>query len=110
LILALAGSGLPSPAAAWGLGADAAIELGERIYRRVCQICHEKGVQVSNSLGAPRLGDANAWESRKLKGVDALYESVANPPPGAFRMPVGALSETEIRAAILFMLTRIPEE
>jgi cytochrome c5 len=110
IVFTIAATTWPGVATAWDRDGKAVLKLGEQVYRKVCTICHEKGVRISESLGAPRLGDAEAWESRKLKGVDVLYEAVANPPPGAFRMPVGALSETEIRAAILFMLKQIPEE
>jgi cytochrome c5 len=108
--IGVAGAVWPSAAAAWGRDGDAALKLGEQVYRKVCYICHDKGVRISKSLGAPRIGDAEAWESRKLKGVDSLYEFVVNPPPGAFRMPVGALSEAEVRAAILYMLNQIPDD
>ena len=40
---------------------------GEAIYRQTCAACHDAGV-----AGAPKLGDAAAWQERRGKGVDAM--------------------------------------
>ena len=51
-------------------------------YGRSCAMCHASG-----AAGAPKTGDARAWEPRLAKGMDALLESVkkglnAMPPTG----------------------------
>lgn len=51
-------------------------------YNKSCAICHNQGV-----AGAPKTGDAAAWDSRTAKGMDALMASVKNglnamPPMG----------------------------
>jgi len=78
--------------------------LGESAYRRICFVCHDKGVYVSGTLGAPKLGDVRAWESRHARGVDALYGKVVEVRPERFQMPTADLTPVEIRAAIEFML------
>ncbi|MDX9874418.1 MAG: c-type cytochrome [Spongiibacteraceae bacterium] len=51
-------------------------------YAKTCAICHTNGV-----ANAPRTGDADAWQERMTKGMDALLASVRNglssmPPKG----------------------------
>ena len=51
-------------------------------YNKSCVVCHDQGV-----AGAPKTGDAAAWEPRVAKGMDALLASVKNglnamPPMG----------------------------
>lgn len=51
-------------------------------YGKSCAVCHAAGV-----AGAPKTGDASAWEPRLAKGMDALMASVKNglnamPPMG----------------------------
>jgi cytochrome c5 len=55
---------------------------GETIYNTFCMACHATGVSE-----APILGNAEQWEARVAKGVDALYSSSINglnvmPPRG----------------------------
>jgi cytochrome c5 len=81
---------------------------GEVHYRRICFICHDRGVQISASLGAPRLGDRRAWEARARRGVDALFWSVVHrKADGGFQMPTADLTHPEIRAAIEFMVAQV---
>lgn len=51
-------------------------------YDKSCKVCHDAG-----AAGAPKTGDAAAWEPRMAKGMDALVQSVNNglnamPPKG----------------------------
>jgi cytochrome c5 len=51
-------------------------------YDKSCKICHATG-----AAGAPKTGDAAAWEPRLAKGMDVLVASVNNglnamPPKG----------------------------
>jgi len=51
-------------------------------YDKSCKVCHATG-----AAGAPKTGDAAAWEPRMAKGMDVLLASVNNglnamPPKG----------------------------
>ena len=51
-------------------------------YDKSCKVCHAAG-----AAGAPKTGDAAAWEPRMAKGMDAMVASVnkglnAMPPKG----------------------------
>ncbi len=51
-------------------------------YDKSCKVCHDAGV-----AGAPKTGDAAAWEPRMAKGMEVLLVSVNNglnamPPKG----------------------------
>lgn len=91
-----------------GLGAADAfaepLHPGEAPYRRICFSCHDPGVKLLASLGAPRLGDRRAWESRLGAGVDGLYSRIVVIRSGNFLMPTADLTPDEIKAAIGFML------
>jgi cytochrome c5 len=81
---------------------------GEPVYRATCAACHDAGV-----AGAPKLGDAAAWQGRLDKGVDAMLEIVVRGVQGysGTMPPRGgnpALSDAELRGAIEFMLDQLP--
>lgn len=44
---------------------------GRKLYEQACFKCHNYG-----DLGAPKLGNADAWATRKDKGIDALVKTV----------------------------------
>ena len=44
-----------------------------QIYEAACLACHTTG-----AAGAPKLGDAAAWNARLEKGIDALVTSAIN--------------------------------
>ena len=51
-------------------------------YDKSCKVCHDSG-----AAGAPKTGDAAAWEPRMGKGMEVLVASVNNglnamPPKG----------------------------
>lgn len=74
-------------------------EPGE-IYRTKCSSCHDTGVG-----GAPKQGDAAAWEPRIAKGMDVLFDHAWN---GFNAMPPRGIcmdcSEEEIRATVEYMV------
>jgi cytochrome c5 len=81
------------------LGQDQPLS-GEEVYNKSCAACHKTGL-----AGAPKLGDASAWESRIKKGMDELYESSlegkgAMPAKGGDR----TLSDAAVKAAVDFMI------
>ncbi|MGQ9424858.1 c-type cytochrome [Gilvimarinus sp. F26214L] len=70
------------------------------IYQSKCSSCHNSGVG-----GAPKLGDAAAWEPRIAKGMDVLFENAWN---GFNAMPPRGIcmdcSEQEIRETVEYMV------
>ena len=46
---------------------------GQSTYTEACISCHNPGIG-----GAPRLGDADAWQPRAAKGRQALVNSTIN--------------------------------
>jgi cytochrome c5 len=75
---------------------------GKAVYDKVCVACHQ--VSVANS---PKLGDKAAWAPRIQTGLDALMQSVIK-GKGAMPPKAGnpALTDTEIRAAVEFMVSQ----
>ena len=73
---------------------------GKEIYVKSCAACH-----TALSL---RLSDKAVWEPRIKQGADALVASVLK---GKGAMPAkggnATLSETDIRAAVDYMLTQL---
>jgi len=72
---------------------------GEQIVKAQCIKCHGAGVN-----GAPKIGDKTAWTPRLKQGVDRTVHSAIN---GHGKMParggMANLTDTELRAAILYM-------
>ncbi|MDI3325335.1 c-type cytochrome [Pontibacterium granulatum] len=55
---------------------------GQAVFEKHCKACHDTGL-----AGAPKTGDAAAWQPRIAKGVDAMLATVksgkgAMPPKG----------------------------
>jgi cytochrome c5 len=75
-----------------------ALKTGEQVVTAVCASCHATG-----ALGAPKIGDAEAWGPRIKTGYEALLHSAlagknAMPPQGG-----GDFSDLEIGRAVVFM-------
>ena len=73
---------------------------GKAVYEVSCMACHGAGV-----AGAPKLGDAAAWETRARQGMAMLLEHAtkglnAMPPMGT----CVDCSQAELKAAISYML------
>ncbi len=70
-------------------------------YNKACAVCHEQGV-----AGAPKTGDAAAWEPRLAKGMETLLGSVKN---GLNAMPPMGMcfdcTDEEYTALITYMST-----
>lgn len=94
-----------STAAGAGESADAGGEVdGESVYQNACFACHGSG-----AAGAPKTGDADAWESRIAKGMDTLEDHAINGFQGDAGMmpPKGGrtdLSDEEVVAALDYMV------
>ena len=79
-----------------------AFDAGVSLYNSKCIICHGSGV-----VGAPKMGDKEAWAPRIATGMDALLASVINgknamPPKGT----CAECSESDLIDAIEFMTLR----
>lgn len=76
----------------------------EENYNKSCATCHIAGV-----AGAPKLGDAAAWEPRLAKGMEALYGSAINGMPPA--MPAKGMcfscSDDDLRALVDYMVDTV---
>ncbi|RXJ72993.1 cytochrome C [Veronia nyctiphanis] len=75
---------------------------GDAVYNTFCLACHSTG-----AAGAPKTGDAAAWEPRLAQGKETLYKHAIQ---GFNGMPAKGTcmdcSDDEIIAAIEHMLTQ----
>jgi cytochrome c5 len=83
---------------------SAAERRGEQIVQAQCAKCHQTGVS-----GAPRVGDRAAWIQRLRRGLDFVVRSAINghgpmPPRGG----MASLTDSEIRAAVIYMFNPAP--
>lgn len=73
---------------------------GEDVVKNYCAMCHATGVR-----GAPKVGDAKAWEPRAAKGLSSLTKNALD---GVRQMPphggVLSLNDTEMKRAITYMV------
>ena len=80
---------------------------GEAAYNQVCFACHAQGI-----AGAPKLGDAAAWEARIAQGNDTLYKHAIEGFTGSTGMmpPKGGavdMADEEIKGAVDFMVRAV---
>lgn len=91
-----------SPAVTAPAAAAADLVHGQQIYRQACAFCHDRGV-----AGAPKTGDAAAWNARMAQGMDALYTAAIR---GKGAMPAKggnpSLSDTDVNAAVDYMIAQ----
>lgn len=98
VLAALAAAKTPAAPAAGVV--KAAAGAGEALYKQACVACHAAGV-----AGSPKFGDKEAWAPRIKTGLDMLTASAikgkgAMPPKGG-----SAASDTDIRAAVEYMVS-----
>jgi cytochrome c5 len=79
----------------------ASLKTGEQVFSAQCTACHTAG-----ALGAPKLGDADAWAPRTKTGFDALLHSALTgkgqmPPQGG-----GDFTDFEIARAVVYMANK----
>ena len=79
----------------------ASLKTGEQVFAAQCTACHTAG-----ALGAPKLGDADAWGPRIKSGFDALLHSALAgkgqmPPQGG-----GDFTDFEIARAVVYMANK----
>ncbi|MFK8052504.1 MAG: cytochrome c5 family protein [Woeseiaceae bacterium] len=78
---------------------------GAQVYNQACGACHTNGIG-----GAPKLGDAAAWEPRIAQGLDILRDHAINGYQGnAGYMPAKGgnlgLSDEEVHRSIDYMIS-----
>ena len=95
LALALVAAILPAVAAAAQL-------TGRQVVEEQCIACHGAGLE-----GAPRIGDAKAWQPRAARGLSSLTKNalagVRKMPPHGGKL---ALTDLEIKRAIAYMVNQ----
>jgi cytochrome c5 len=76
---------------------------GKAVYEKTCRMCHGSGM-----AGAPKAGDAAAWQARIEKGTEVLYShSIDGFRDKGFMPPRGSnkkLTDEEVKAAVDYML------
>ncbi len=85
-------------------GAAAATPDGQATYQTACIACHASGL-----AGAPRVGDAAAWQARLAQGMAVLVENAVNGFQGQSGvMPAKGgnptLSDAAVEAAVQYMV------
>jgi len=72
---------------------------GEKIYNTYCVACHGTG-----AAGAPKKGDANAWQERVAQGPETLIKhAIAGLNAMPARGTCGDCSDDEIAATVEFL-------
>lgn len=91
-------------ASAVAASAGGAAKTGEQVFNTTCTSCHSTG-----AAGAPKVGDAAAWEPRLTERTkEGLYKSAVGgfkgmPPKGL----CFACSDDELKGAVDYMLSKI---
>ena len=82
--------------------AAAAPRTGQQVVEEQCVACHAIGLD-----GAPRIGDARAWQPRAARGLSSLtaaaLEGVRKMPPHGGKL---SLTDLEISRAIAYMVNQ----
>lgn len=76
------------------------VSKAEKMYDASCKLCH-----ANDTMGAPAVGDANAWKSVMKKGMDEVLANAINGTGGM--PPKGGntdLSDADIKEIVEFML------
>lgn len=76
------------------------VSKAERLYNESCKVCH-----ATDRMGAPALGDADAWETVMEKGFDQVMKNSINgiggmPPKGGN----DSLASDEVKTIVEFMI------
>jgi cytochrome c5 len=73
---------------------------GKMVYEKTCAACHATGL-----VGAPKIGDKEAWSAHIHHGVDHMVESAIK---GKGAMPAkggnASLSDDEVKAAVGYIV------
>lgn len=80
--------------------ANRTLKTGEEVYKVQCAACHALGV-----AGAPKFGNAAAWEPRIKTGFDALWNSALKGKGAMGAQSGGEFEDIEIGRAVVYMTT-----
>jgi cytochrome c5 len=72
---------------------------GDVVYKNQCSACHDNGV-----VGSPKIGDADAWAPRMLKGEDALIKNTIHGLGAMAPQSGGEYNDKEIINAVKYMM------
>lgn len=78
--------------------ANRPLNAGETVYKAQCIACHGAGV-----AGAPKFGDAGAWDVRIKTGYDALLNSTLKGKGAMGAQGGGDWEDAEVGRAIVYM-------
>lgn len=96
----------PAPAAEPAVAAAPVNEVGEKLYKGTCSMCHATG-----AAGAPIKGNKADWEPRIAQGTDTLYKHALEgftgakgvmPPKGG----MASLKDEDVKAAVDYMVSQ----
>lgn len=87
-----------------------ASDRGKHVFNQYCSMCHSKDPKIKG-IGAPVIGDKDAWKPRIEKGFASLVKSVmdglnAMPPKGTCI----ECNASDVERAIRFMLPDLEEK
>ena len=77
------------------------LKTGEQVYAAQCTACHTAGL-----VGAPKLGDADAWAPRIKTGYDALLHSALAGKGQMGAQGGGDYADLEIGRAVVYMTNK----
>lgn len=79
----------------------AALKTGEQVFNTQCTACHTSG-----AAGAPKIGDAAAWEPRIKAGYEALLNSALKGKNAMGAQGGGDFSDLEIGRAVVYIANK----
>mgnify|MGYP002148766643 FL=1 len=79
----------------------AALKTGEQVFNAQCTACHTSG-----AAGAPKIGDAAAWEPRIKSGYEALLNSALKGKNAMGAQGGGDFSDLEVGRAVVYMANK----
>ena len=77
------------------------LKTGEQVFAAQCTTCHAAGL-----VGAPKLGDADAWTPRIKTGFDALVHSALAGKGQMGAQGGGDFADLEVARAVVFMANK----
>jgi cytochrome c5 len=78
------------------------LKTGEQVFAAQCTTCHTAGL-----VGAPKLGDADAWGPRLKTGYDALLHSALAGKGNMGAQGGGDYTDLEIGRAVVYMANKV---
>jgi cytochrome c5 len=79
----------------------ASLKTGEQVFAGACTACHTAGL-----VGAPKLGDADAWAPRIKTGYEALLKSALGGKGQMGAQGGGDYADLEIGRAVVYMANK----